>query len=362
MAGTTSFTPWSGKQSSDPVESGVESIFQSKRTNTRPANPRQNSYRIPTIKTFSKFRDLPGELRELIWGAALPDSRIIILEHKRRKLRRDHGVFDRGLTRIDRLGFRSDAAPPSVLFVCHEAYKVANRHYKRAFSNKLGSSIPEVWFAFKTDFLYLGPEYLGPDYIGPGPSASCHQERIIFILQNELHPHDLSSIENLVVWWDSSTNGFNGPWSLERYLADILSHFGNIKNVTIVTKVYALQGLWPDTTPKKHANLKFLDAEVEHPFTDIEDDFTIDPPQDLQANARVQGLEIPNSNAWLSRKQVDIKTLTALSTLSGANADSLRAWKVPNIDYDVITTPFGEELLLQQARDASPKAGNIFEL
>ncbi|CZR67492.1 uncharacterized protein PAC_17391 [Phialocephala subalpina] len=309
------------------------------------------------LTEFPRFKDLPGELRELIWKTALPDSRIIILEHKRRKLDRDHDSVGRPFGRIDMLGFRADATPPSILFVCHEAYKVASRSYKRAFSNKPGSSIPEVWLNFKIDFLYLGPEYLGPKYIGPGPSGSCHQERVIFILQSELHPDDLSRIENLAIWWDSSVHGFNGPWTAEKYLADVLSHFGNVKHVTFVCKMYALHGLWADTTPKKHAHLKFLDAQVDSPFI-VDDGFATDPPQDFQLNIKVQGFEIPNSNTWLSVKQLDMTTLKALSVVSGGKADSPKAWKIPRIDYDVITTPCGEELLLQEAQEAPSKAGD----
>ncbi|TVY81956.1 hypothetical protein LSUE1_G003301 [Lachnellula suecica] len=190
------------------------------------------------------------------------------------------------------------------------------------------------------------------------------QERVIFVLENELHVDDLSRIENLAVWWDGSVNGFHGPWTVEKYLADILSHFGNIKHVTIVGKMYVLHELWPDTTPKKHANLRFLDAEVDSPFMTVAD-FTADLLQDFQPNITVQGLQIPNSNAWLSLTKVDMKKLAALSSLSGGKADSLRAWNVPRIDYDVITTPFGEKLLLQEAGDAPPvpqRAENMFDL
>lgn len=137
---------------------------------------------------FHKFNYLPAELRQLIWKAALPPSRIILLEHKRRKC-------DASSRRIDRLGFRTDAPNPHILLACREAYTVASSYYQRAFSNRNGTSIPEIYFDFANDFLYLGQEW-----VAPGKSCRFYQERILYVLENDLNPSDLSRIQNLALW------------------------------------------------------------------------------------------------------------------------------------------------------------------
>ncbi|KAE8442768.1 hypothetical protein EG329_002856 [Mollisiaceae sp. DMI_Dod_QoI] len=286
---------------------------------------------LPSSKltTFSKFSDLPGEIRILIWKIALPNSRIILLEHRRRKL---DPTAEQSTGRIDRLGFRSDALPPPILFVSREAYVVASRYYKQAFSNKTGTSVAETYFNFKSDVLYLGPEYLGPQYPNLDVDIRCYQERIKFVVGNELHPHDLSQIENLAIWWD---NFVNGPSTIEQYLADILSHFGNVRNVTIVSKMYCMPG-FRDTSPGMYANLKFLDDMTEVSGADI----------------KIRGLDVPCSKSWLVQMRVEQEWLKALSDVSGELPASPKPWQMPNINYNVITTPHGEELLLQEAKEA----------
>jgi hypothetical protein len=157
---------------------------------------------------FHKFNDLPPELRQLIWRAALPPSRIVLLEHKKRQFDANTEEF---IPRIDRLGFRTDVPNPSVLLACREAYSVACFYFQRAFSNKTGTSFPEIYFDFANDFLYLGPEW-----VGPGESSRCYQERITYVLANELHLADLSRIENLAIWWDKEHVGRNAIASISQ--------------------------------------------------------------------------------------------------------------------------------------------------
>jgi hypothetical protein len=273
---------------------------------------------------FRKFNDLPTELRQLIWRAALPPSRIILLEHKKRKFDTNIEEF---IPRIDRLGFRTDARIPSILLACREAYNVACFYFQRAFSNKTGTSFPEIYFDFANDFLYLGPEW-----VGPGESSRCYQERITYVLANELHPADLSRIENLAVWWDNEHAGTN---PIAKYIASILCHFGNVKHITIVSKIYrpAKSG---HASQKTHADLKLLDG-TKLPGADIE----------------ARGRPLPGSSSHLPRSHVDLRLLRVFSSRSGELPHSPKMWKVPTIEYNVITTPEGEETLLKGAEISS---------
>jgi hypothetical protein len=276
----------------------------------------------PSTK-FYKFNDLPTELRQLIWRAALPPSRIVLLEHKKRKFDANIEEF---IPRIDRLGFRTDAPNPSILLACREAYNVACFYFQRAFSNKTGTSIPEIYFDFANDFLYLGPEW-----VGPGESSRCYQERITYVLANELHPYDLSHVENLAIWWDNEHAGTN---PIAKYIASILCHFGSVKHVTIVSKIYR-SAKSSHASSKTHADLKFLDG-------------TTSPSADIEA----RGLPLPGSSSYLPRSRVDLGLLRVFSSRSGELPHSPKEWKVPTIEYNVITTPEGEKTLLEAAEIA----------
>jgi 2EXR family len=276
----------------------------------------------PQAATFPNFPELPAELRQLIWKAALPSSRVILLEHKERYFDNDPSRF---IPRIDRIGFRSDAPAPSILLSCSEAYNVACLYYKKAFTNKTGTSIPEVYFDFANDFLYLGPEWVGPSE--PGRS---YPHRITYVLANELHSSDLSRVENLAVWYKDSDWG--QTYRLEQYLADILCHFGNVKHITLVCKIYRAWG-----HVRRHcrdAELKLLEG-TEEPGTDVS----------------VHEFPLPGLSAYITQTPVDLKVLRTLSSKSGGHPDSPKAWAVPSVRYSMVVTPEGEEHLLRLVED-----------
>jgi hypothetical protein len=125
--------------------------MQSGSTNDSAAG-QSNSTSIPNTSSlplqniiFSKFPELPLELQQMIRKAALPKSRVILLEHKERHFDDKTSEF---IPRIDRIGFRSDTPAPSILLACREAYAVACLGYSRAFTNRTGTSIPEIYFDF----------------------------------------------------------------------------------------------------------------------------------------------------------------------------------------------------------------------
>ena len=252
---------------------------------------------------------------------ALPSSRIILLEHRRKK---DDAAYLESKLRIDRLGFRADAPPPSILFVCGESHEIASKYYTPTFSNARGTSVPETYFDYKKDILYLGPEYMGPNM-----ETRLYQERILNVLEHELHHDELSRVENLAIWYDSF---IQGEFRLTDYLSQILCYFLNVRSVTIVNKKYVMPG-FKDTYPNMHGELKFLDNMTKTSGSDIS----------------IQGLPIPYSKSWISDDGVDVGFFEQIKYLFQKFEQS---WKVPSISYNIITTPHGEELLLQEAKDA----------
>lgn len=271
---------------------------------------------------FSNFSKLPPELRQLIWKAALPSCRIILLEHKERYFDADPTRF---IPRIDKLGFRSHTPMPSVILVCREAYKVGCLYYTKAFTNKTGTSIPETYFDFTNDFLYLGPEW-----VGPAESGLSYPARIAYVLANELHPFDLSRVNNLAVWWNHDDWGAGTIYRVEQYLAEILCHFGHVKHVTLVNKIYRPWGNVHEF--EKNADLRFLD-----------------PADTSETDIRAHGHRLPGSSTWLPHADVDMERLKTLSMNSGGHPDSPQAWKVPRIYYNMLVSPEGEQHLIDLA-------------
>jgi 2EXR family len=280
----------------------------------------------PHSNTFTKFNELPAELRQLIWEAALPPPRIILLEHKRRKFDPTISQF---IPRIDRLGFRSDAPAPHILLACREAYTIASLHYTRAFSNKTGTSLPEVYFSFRDDFLYLGPEWLG----SPHESEKCYQERVCWVLEHELPSEDLARVQNLAVWSSNDVVGRNSP---NGYLDKILCHFGNVKHVAIVSNVC---GAFDSDTPS-FADVRFLRQT-----------------RSSEPSFEMMGLTLPDVDEWVTDEEskVDLDMLRRQSMISWRRPktpSTPKGWDPPTIEYNVLVTAEGEQYLMERARIA----------
>lgn len=98
----------------------------------------------PDTRSFTIFTRLPEQLRYMIWREALPGPRIV---HLRRRLLK----LPDGKTRS--FGYESPSTIP-MAYVCRESYMVALEEYSQVFSGGLGS-IPQTWFNFNRDTLYL---------------------------------------------------------------------------------------------------------------------------------------------------------------------------------------------------------------
>lgn len=209
---------------------------------------------------FSRFRDLPFELRLLIWEATIEPQIVHLRQrhvsecyHAVQSVPSNRHVADRcsgkvsqkyqgclceshyegyrkEFDRIDRIrgrpyahhtmGFDTDVPIPGLLLACRESYQVASKVYTKSFS-ALGS-IAQTYFNFKTDTLYL-------DIHTEAPTAeSILQDVLPYMCQDEL-----ASVEKLAINRNLLTETMG---SYENYLACILYYFKNVKTVFMVSE------------------------------------------------------------------------------------------------------------------------------
>ncbi|KAG9231367.1 hypothetical protein BJ875DRAFT_444147 [Amylocarpus encephaloides] len=176
------------------------------------------------IPRFTLFGRLPIEIRIKIWEATLPGPRVINIREKRVKNR--HPNFDSPyLTGAwnNVLALWSDSKAPSTLFACSESYHVASRFYVPSFA--FPSSIPETYFNFHIDTLYLRF-----DTFVFGDENEFEFEFEFFLNELEcMHTDDLGRVQNLAIRLD--------PVDVRvccYQLAQILGWFGNIQKLTVV--------------------------------------------------------------------------------------------------------------------------------
>jgi hypothetical protein len=98
----------------------------------------------PHCNDFTRFAMLPPELRIMIWGLSMSDSRVV-------------PIFYDGSTT------RSDCPIPPQLHVNYEATKIALEHYELAFGTSKHE--PAIYFDFSKDELYFGHGNITPDLV-----------------------------------------------------------------------------------------------------------------------------------------------------------------------------------------------------
>ncbi|KAH7413369.1 hypothetical protein BKA64DRAFT_353177 [Cadophora sp. MPI-SDFR-AT-0126] len=218
------------------------------------SKPRENE------PSFSRFRDLPFEIRLLIWEATVEPQIVHLRQrhvsecyHAIQSVSSNRHVADRcsgkvsqkyqgclceshdvgyrkEFDRMDRIrgrpylhhtmGFDTDVPIPGLLLACRESYQVASKVYTKSFS-ALGS-IAQTYFSFKTDTLYL-------DIHTEAPTAeSILQDVLPYMCQDEL-----AKVEKLAINRNLLTETMG---SYENYLACILYFFKNVKTVHLVSE------------------------------------------------------------------------------------------------------------------------------
>ena len=114
-------------------------------------------------------------------------------------------------------GFRPQAVSIPLLYACRESWTVASKVYTRAFGT--AQAYPETWFDFKRDLLYLDFDHLLADL-----------------------SFDVKKVENLAVCAHpiDFNNRFYQRGIDERFLAEILAYFGNVKILTLVNSQHTV--------------------------------------------------------------------------------------------------------------------------
>lgn len=104
-----------------------------------------------TLRSFSRFKSLPPEIRSLIWLLTLPGPRIVpILSYG--KVPWDIKAWDQT---FHRYAFHSPAKPPVTLFVNRESRAEARRFYTLTFGSPSLGIPNSVWFNYAIDTLYF---------------------------------------------------------------------------------------------------------------------------------------------------------------------------------------------------------------
>ncbi|KAH6717666.1 hypothetical protein BKA61DRAFT_716019 [Leptodontidium sp. MPI-SDFR-AT-0119] len=210
--------------------------------------------------SFSRFPDLPFEIRLLIWEATVEPQVVHLRQrhvsecyHAVESVSSNRYVADRctgkapakyqgclceshkdgprkEFDRMDRIrgrpylhhtmGFDTDVPIPALLLACRESFHAASKVYTKSFS-ALGS-IAQTYFNFKTDTLYL-------DIHTEAPTAeSILQDVLPYMCLDEL-----AKVERLAVNRNLLTETMG---SYENYFACILYFFRNVKTVYLVSE------------------------------------------------------------------------------------------------------------------------------
>lgn len=220
------------------------------------------------VAKFTRFLDLPIELRRNIWEAALPGPRLVNIRQRSLKptigeWERDtgrewpvmeeesggdavpdeaHSLRYRPLTRQQiqqapenvystaygtrhLVGIYSEAPPPEIIYVCREARDVVLQYYTQAFY--CAESFPQTYFDFAIDTLYIRT-----DNFGFGEGLECLHEDLrqgfpILDLKN------IKRVRRLAIQYDNENNEDTFP---EGALADILKFFGGIEELSLVLR------------------------------------------------------------------------------------------------------------------------------
>jgi hypothetical protein len=160
---------------------------------------------------FPRFLELPKEIRRMIWYAALPGPRIVVIrERLLRKICRWSGANLEGIW--------SKGTAPSLLFVCRESREIASKFYVESFSRRYYQPFPETYFNFENATLYLRFDFFNIPAIN-------------YLVDKALNIADTERVHNLTILWDprySDRTDFHTPVAL------ILWCFPRLKKLTIV--------------------------------------------------------------------------------------------------------------------------------
>jgi hypothetical protein len=171
---------------------------------------------------FTLFNQLPIEIRLHIWEAALPGPRVIDMIERRVKRKGDPAFdppFPKG-AQENVLVLWSHSKAPSTLFACRESHSVASKVLIPSFA--FASSIPEIYFNFQIDTLYLRSDTFVFD-------DTKEFQYFIEEIESIYDIDHIRQVQNLAILLDPEEVG-----AYHYQLAEVLGWFGNIQKLTIV--------------------------------------------------------------------------------------------------------------------------------
>jgi hypothetical protein len=113
--------------------------------------------------SFSKFNELPPELRIKVWQTAMPEARTVIVNapYKRNDGSSPSLEDALGTTEDKNASWTSSTRIPALLHVNAEARHEALRHYQLSLG--IGQHQPRIYVDFMRDTLFLGDAVLDPE-------------------------------------------------------------------------------------------------------------------------------------------------------------------------------------------------------
>ncbi|KAI0399295.1 hypothetical protein F4802DRAFT_53312 [Xylaria palmicola] len=114
------------------------------------------------LRAFTKFGQLPAELRVKIWQLAMPDGRLILVNPPTTRQDRVPASLEEVFTqsRDAKESWESTAPIPALLHVNTEARYEASMHY--SLSLGVGTAEPRIYVDFTRDTIFFGDEALRP--------------------------------------------------------------------------------------------------------------------------------------------------------------------------------------------------------
>jgi len=320
--------------------------------------------KISEEATFPRFEELPREIRQMIWEAAIwprfvhvervllkrtsglrrirglditVDGGVVVfpgpLFVARRATRSEEGsrrvlsdreqsthakrrrmlylphwdfTYDQAKRWLRPWGLKSDSTPPEILFVCKESFELASRFYTKCFQSPLKfagfstASFPITHFNFELDTLYIRVEKLGYGLL------ELLEDRQ-HVCENSMMTYDLRGVESLAILIDPSA--CNDPDSINiakgNLVYALITLFPTVRRLTVASKG---QGFW---------SLEFVDP-VQEVLEDRDSalgfcSYVLDGRELKLAHARQYGVV---GNSWEDKIDEDLLEWWRLELLS----------------------------------------------
>jgi len=195
------------------------------------------------VTSFTRFRDLPKELRLQIWTHALPGPRIILVERHLFNIELDkageevqHEAFDRS-NRAEPTYFSSPSPNGSIttlLGTCEESHSLVKKNYSLIFPRS------STWISFEMDFLYLnwGTRYFRNHYEPEHFNASFPEDWDDVLEHPEFDSSLAKKVKNLIVYEEVIAARFQDTkeeWLVQK----VLQIFSSVETLVLADQFHS---------------------------------------------------------------------------------------------------------------------------